>query len=452
MFIKVNKIREVPEHPEVVVTHTDAPELYVWNTATQPNCTKNKETKRWTQSTADAKLTGHEKDALFPLATCNAAPLVASGGTDKLLLLWDLRDLQDTLLAKKDKDAQSSTTDLSARQKLKGHKKTVEDLVFQPRSTTNLASVGDDAQVLLWDTSSGNSPIAAIDKAHGNCDVHTVDWSALQDHLLATGAADGSLKVWDKRKLPLNGSTAGGSLHTFVYHTDAIMRVEWHPTEKGILASGGEDHLVVVWSLGRATAGAVAAGPRSSSKGGSSNKGSDSSSREAPPEVLFKHVGHRAGKVVDFQWCPCSAWTVMSVSDDTAADPDMAGSSGRKDGGGTLQIWRMSDLLYLPEEQVVAELEQSREWIITGREQQKFKKPPRALDDKTGVREEPASAGAKAVVTALDATAAQGNKQPQQQDNRQDRKRSSEAVDAPEADKAVAAADGPMPMDVEKSS
>eukprot|EP00879_Flechtneria_rotunda_P023159 GHRR01024485.1.p1 GENE.GHRR01024485.1~~GHRR01024485.1.p1 ORF type:complete len:209 (+),score=74.26 GHRR01024485.1:1872-2498(+) len=181
------------------------------------------------------------------------------------------------------------------RQKLKGHKKTVEDLVFQPRSTTNLASVGDDAQVLLWDTSSGNSPIAAIDKAHGNCDVHTVDWSALQDHLLATGAADGSLKVWDKRKLPLNGSTAGGSLHTFVYHTDAIMRVEWHPTEKGILASGGEDHLVVVWSLGRATAGAVAAGPRSSSKGGSSNKGSDSSSREAPPEVLFKHVGHRAG-------------------------------------------------------------------------------------------------------------------------------------------------------------
>lgn len=37
------------------------------------------------------------------------------------------------------------------RQKLKGHKKTVEDLVFQPNSTTSLASVGDDAQVGVQD-------------------------------------------------------------------------------------------------------------------------------------------------------------------------------------------------------------------------------------------------------------------------------------------------------------
>jgi hypothetical protein len=34
--LQVNKIRELPTHPEVVVTHTDSPLLYVWNTATQP--------------------------------------------------------------------------------------------------------------------------------------------------------------------------------------------------------------------------------------------------------------------------------------------------------------------------------------------------------------------------------------------------------------------------------
>lgn len=39
---QVNKIRELPQHPAVVVTHTDAPELYVWNTATQPNMTRDK--------------------------------------------------------------------------------------------------------------------------------------------------------------------------------------------------------------------------------------------------------------------------------------------------------------------------------------------------------------------------------------------------------------------------
>jgi histone-binding protein RBBP4 len=38
----VNKIREVPQHPEVIVTHTDAPELYVWNTQIQPNAQRDK--------------------------------------------------------------------------------------------------------------------------------------------------------------------------------------------------------------------------------------------------------------------------------------------------------------------------------------------------------------------------------------------------------------------------
>jgi WD40 repeat protein len=48
----------------------------------------------------------------------------------------------------------------------------------------------------------------------------------------SAGAADGSLKVWDRRKLPASGSVADGTLHTFNYHSEAIMRVEWHPTER----------------------------------------------------------------------------------------------------------------------------------------------------------------------------------------------------------------------------
>jgi hypothetical protein len=35
---QVNKIRELPQYPDVVVTHTDAAELYVWNTSSQPHC------------------------------------------------------------------------------------------------------------------------------------------------------------------------------------------------------------------------------------------------------------------------------------------------------------------------------------------------------------------------------------------------------------------------------
>lgn len=33
----MNKIRDVLQNPNVIVTHTDAPELYVWNTERQKN-------------------------------------------------------------------------------------------------------------------------------------------------------------------------------------------------------------------------------------------------------------------------------------------------------------------------------------------------------------------------------------------------------------------------------
>lgn len=42
VLLQVNKIRELPQHPTMIVTHTDAPELYVWNTQTQPNMTRDK--------------------------------------------------------------------------------------------------------------------------------------------------------------------------------------------------------------------------------------------------------------------------------------------------------------------------------------------------------------------------------------------------------------------------
>jgi hypothetical protein len=38
--MQVNKIREIPAHPQLVVTHTDAPEVFVWNVDKQP--TRNK--------------------------------------------------------------------------------------------------------------------------------------------------------------------------------------------------------------------------------------------------------------------------------------------------------------------------------------------------------------------------------------------------------------------------
>lgn len=59
--------------------------------------------------------------------------------------------------------------------------------------------------------------------------------------------------------------------------------------------------------------------------------------------------GRVAVQVVDFQWNPHDPWTLMSVSDES-----------QMEGGGTLQLWRISDLIYRPEEEVLAEMEANR--------------------------------------------------------------------------------------------
>ncbi len=59
--------------------------------------------------------------------------------------------------------------------------------MWQPGSATELASVGDDFKLLLWDTRAGSAPAAALEKAHGENDLHCVDWSSLELHLLVTG-------------------------------------------------------------------------------------------------------------------------------------------------------------------------------------------------------------------------------------------------------------------------
>lgn len=48
---------------------------------------------------------------------------------------------------------------------------------------------------------------------------------------LSVGAADGSLKVWDKRKLAADGG--GHALFTFNHHTGAVLRAEWSPSAPG---------------------------------------------------------------------------------------------------------------------------------------------------------------------------------------------------------------------------
>jgi len=69
-------------------------------------------------------------------------------------------------------------------------------------------------------------------------------------HLLATFAADSNIiRILDVRQ-------PGQALLELRGHSAAINAVEWSPSRRGVLATGGDDSLVLVWDLLNASNGA----------------------------------------------------------------------------------------------------------------------------------------------------------------------------------------------------
>ena len=357
---EVNKIREFEAHPSLLVTHTDAPELFVWDTETQPHrktgASVSEPDSANEPSKPDLALVGHEENAEFALAVRRDAFEVASGGKDAKVLLWNVEDHDGGSLWRRDPDSNGSpiprgtpprkspsrspskprggaaagAPTLEPRHRFEGHTDTVEDVAFHPGSSgRELCSVACDSALMFWDTRRGAKPAHAVFEAHKD-DLHTVDWSALDDFSVITGGADAAVKLWDTRKLGATGADC--CVHTFALHSEGITTAQWCPDRRGVFASGAEDGYLNVWDVNRV--------------------GAESETRErarsGPPEILFQHAGHRT-QVSDFQWNPHDPWTIASVS------------SG--DGGNTLQMWRMNDLIYRAESEALAELEKHKDAI-----------------------------------------------------------------------------------------
>ncbi|KAJ3694985.1 hypothetical protein LUZ60_000362 [Juncus effusus] len=333
---EVNRIRELPSNSNIIATHTDSPHVLIWDVEAQPN---RHTVLGASESLPDLILTGHKQNAEFALAMCQTEPFVLSGGKDKRVVLWSIQDhistlgLRDSAICKIAGADTQKSPEISPRGVFKGHDNTVEDVQFCPSSGEEFCSVGDDSCLILWDSRLGNSPVIKVEKAH-EADLHCVDWNSHDTNLILTGSADNTVKLFDRRKLISNGGSA--PVHEFEGHDSAVLCVQWCPDKSSVFGSSAEDGLLNIWDH---------------NKVGEKREGRASA---APPGLFFKHAGHR-DKVVDFHWNSSDPWTIVSVSDD-------ADSTG---GGGTLQIWRVSDLIYREEEMVVAELEKFKDHIAT---------------------------------------------------------------------------------------
>ncbi|CAK9174490.1 unnamed protein product [Ilex paraguariensis] len=351
---EVNRIRELPQNSKIVATHTDSPDVLIWDVETQPN---RHAVLGATESRPDLILTGHQDDAEFALAMCPTEPFVLSGGKDKSVVLWSIHDHISTLAADSGatkspgsgsaniktpkagggNDKPVDSPSIQARGIFQGHDDTVEDVQFCPSSAQEFCSVGDDSCLILWDARTGSSPVVKVEKAH-NADLHCVDWNPHDVNLILTGSADNSVRMFDRRNLT-SASGVGSPIHIFEGHNAAVLCVQWSPDKSSVFGSSAEDGILNIWDH---------------EKIGKKQEPAGTKAPNSPPGLFFRHAGHR-DKVVDFHWNAYDPWTIVSVSDDGE-------STG---GGGTLQIWRMMDLIYRLEEEVLAELDKFKSHILT---------------------------------------------------------------------------------------
>ncbi|ESR39783.1 WD-40 repeat-containing protein MSI4 [Citrus sinensis] len=350
---EVNRIRELPQNSKIVATHTDSPDVLIWDVEAQPN---RHAVLGAADSRPDLILTGHQDNAEFALAMCPTEPYVLSGGKDQSVVLWSVQDHVSALAAEpgsakstasggaNSKNASKSggngdkpleSPSIGARGKYLGHEDTVEDVQFCPSSAQEFCSVGDDSCLILWDARSGSTPAVKVEKAH-NADIHCVDWNPHDVNLILTGSADNSIHMFDRRKLTSDG--VGSPIHKFEGHSAAVLCVQWSPDKSSVFGSSAEDGILNIWDH---------------EKIGEKQDYGELKVPNYPPGLFFRHAGHR-DKVVDFHWNASDPWTIVSVSDDGE-------STG---GGGTLQIWRMIDLIYRPEEEVLAELDKFKSHIF----------------------------------------------------------------------------------------
>ncbi|KAK9900831.1 WD40 repeat-like protein [Cystobasidium minutum MCA 4210] len=289
---EVNRARYMPQNQDLIATKTAMGNVLVFDRTKHPNQPKEDDDK----CRPDITLRGHTKEGygLAWNATSAGEGHLLSASEDTTVCHWDIKGYT------------KANSVLEPLRVYRGHTAVVEDVAWKPDVDNIFASVGDDRQLMLWDTrgsgSSGNQPTSKIE-AH-SAEVNCVAFSPSSPNHFLTGSADKTIGLWDIRNLK-------SKLHTFIHHQDEVLGLAWSPTNETIFASSSSDRRVMLWDV---------------SKIGLEQPPEDI--EDGPPELLFMHGGHTS-RPTDLSWSPNANWHLATTSEDNV-----------------LQVWQPSRTIY----------------------------------------------------------------------------------------------------------
>ncbi|EPT30482.1 WD domain, G-beta repeat-containing protein [Toxoplasma gondii ME49] len=166
--------------------------------------------------------------------------LLASGGADGGICLWDIHRLQPRNCAGLASSAKTSSSNQNSREllvcKLEGHEDRVNRVAFHP-SGRFLASTSHDETWRLWDVEKQQELL--LQEGHAAA-VYGVSIHP-DGSLIATTDLSGVVRVWDLR--------TGRTVMPLVGHVKQVVSAAFHPILGNLVATASDDHSVKIWDL-----------------------------------------------------------------------------------------------------------------------------------------------------------------------------------------------------------
>lgn len=175
----------------------------------------------------------------------------------------------------------------------------VEDLQWSPTEGTVFAAAECGGYIKIYDTRCSGRPMLSNKIHENNSDVNVISWNPIVSNLLASGGDDGLFSVWDLRNFQSTDAPPQ-PLARFTCHKNPITSLEWHPSDESMIVVTDED-ATYIYDL--------SIEEDEEEDGGKTAEVGDGS---IPPQLLFVHCGSQSTK--EAHWHPQISSLVMTTA------------------------------------------------------------------------------------------------------------------------------------------
>jgi len=277
-FGGVNRLRSMPQKPNIIATHADTAHVHLWDISTHMASFENKLAGQGTLNNKQIQThSGHREEGFAMDWSKKSAGSLLTGDCSGGIHLWAPTE---------------SNWTVTTPWEVKGT--SVEDLQWSPTEATVFASGDCNNDICIFDTRKPGQSMLKH-RAH-EADVNVISWNHNVSNLIASGSDDGVFSVWDLRKFGQD------PLARFTTHTTPITSLEWHPTDESMIVVSDES-AVFVYDL------SIEEDVEES--GGTTAKPAEGEDK-IPAQLLFMHCGSTSNK--EAHWHPQIPSLVMTTA------------------------------------------------------------------------------------------------------------------------------------------